>query len=151
MNMLFYLILVAHPSLHFLMIIKRFERFNEANWDDVNRVQIVWCLNEWSLYCSQGNDSIGWNLVMSTFLPFIISQIYVMMKNWIDLVGCMDQSQMEVWFNLCCFVFFLIQSDWLDSSSWLCAFETRKAIQTTGPHWKWWNTSAVVRRAFSSL
>jgi hypothetical protein len=32
---------VAHPSLHFLMIIKRFERFNEANWDDVNRVQIV--------------------------------------------------------------------------------------------------------------
>ena len=40
-TLLFHLILVAHPSLHFLLIIKRFERFNEANWDDVYHVQIV--------------------------------------------------------------------------------------------------------------
>ncbi len=82
------------------------------------------------------------------------SNLYVIKKNWFDLIGCMDYTQLELGSNLCSFVLcfpYSVLTGLTQLPLWLRAFETSKGIQTTGRHWKWWNTSAEERRTFFIL
>ena len=85
------LILVALPSLHFLLIIKRFERFDEANSGLMLIVFKSFDVSMNAVLLSQKNECTECNLVIVHISTLHHqSNLYAIKKNWFDLVGCMD-------------------------------------------------------------